>query len=106
MNDIWIATFLMGAVSLLCACLTAFWLFPVGRQGLMGCMAIAIFGMFYFQMYASGQLFWARVLPVSAVIIYSNLSAPLAALAAGWAVHMPNTPVWRRGLMVLLLGGG
>ncbi|MEZ6076459.1 MAG: peptidase C39 [Pirellulaceae bacterium] len=105
MNDIWIAVGVMSSVSMLSG-LLAFWLHPRGRQGLMLCMAVSILGMFYFQLYASGQLFWARLLPVSAAIIYSNFSAPLAALAAGWAAHMPNTPVWRRTLMVVLLGGG
>lgn len=105
MNDIWIAVGVMSTVSLLSG-LTAFWLHPKGRQGLMMCMAVSILAMFYFQLYASGRLFWARLLPFSAAIIYSNLSAPLAAMAAGWAARMPNTPVWRRTLMVMLLGGG
>jgi hypothetical protein len=106
MNDIWIAVGVMSAVSLVCGGLAAGWLYPTGRQGVMLCMAVTILGMFYFQIYASGQLFWARLLPVSAAIIYTNLSAPLAALAAGWSVRLPNTPAWRKGLMVLLLGGG
>ncbi len=105
MNDIWIAVGVMCTVSLLCG-LVAHWIRPDGRQGLMLCMAASVLGMFYFQMYAAGQLFWARLLPVSAAIIYSNMSAPLAALAAGWAAHMPSTPFWRRALMVALLGGG
>lgn len=105
MNDIWIAVGVMSTVSLLCGG-AAYWLHPTGRQGLMLCMAVSILGMFYFQLYASGQLFWARLLPVSAAIIYSNMSAPLAALSAGWAAHMPNTPFWRRAIMVTLLGGG
>ena len=73
MNDIWLAVGIMSSVSMLSG-LLAFWLHPTGRQGLMLCMAVTIFGMFYFQLYASGQLFWARLLPVSAAIIYSNLS--------------------------------
>ncbi len=105
MNDILIAAGVMSLVSLLSG-LIAYWLHPRGRQGLMLCMSVTILGMFYFQLYASGQLFWARLIPVSAAIIYSNLSAPLAAMAAGWAAHLPNTPVWRRAAMVLLLGAG
>lgn len=73
-------------------------------QGIKLCMAVSLLGMFYFQLYASGQLFWARLIPVSAAIVYSNLSAPLAALAAGWSLRLPQTPVWRRMLMVVLLG--
>lgn len=105
MQDIWIAVAVMGGISLLCGLLAGGWLYPVGGQGVKLCMAVSLLGMFYFQLYASGQLFWARLVPVSAAIVYSNLSAPLAALAAGWSLRLQKTPVWRRALMVALLGG-
>lgn len=110
MNDIWIAVAVMGAVSLLCGVLAASWLYPragqdVNGQGVKLCMAVSLLGMFYFQLYASGQLFWARLIPASAAIVYSNMAAPLAALAAGWSLRLLHTPVWRRTLMVVLLGG-
>lgn len=110
MQDIWIAAVVMGVFSLLCGLLAAVWLYPRSGQGASGqgiklCMAVSLLGMFYFQLYASGQLFWARLIPVSAAIIYSNLAAPLAALAAGWSLRLANTPLWRRLLMVGLLGG-
>lgn len=111
MNDIWIAVGVMGCISLLCGLLAAAWLYPRAGQGLktgqgvMLCMAVSLLGMFYFQLYASGQLFWARLIPLSAAIVYSNLAAPLAALAAGWSLRLPQTPLWRRALMAVLLGG-
>lgn len=105
MQDIWIAVAVMVGISLLCGLMAGGWLYPRSGQGVKLCMALSLLGMFYFQLYASGQLFWAKLIPVSAAIVYSNLSAPLAALAAGWSLRLPQTPIWRRALMVALLGG-
>jgi hypothetical protein len=56
-----------------------------------------------FLLYGSGQLFWARAIPVSAAIIYSNMATIFAAMAAGWAWRLPHTPQWRRASLAALL---
>lgn len=75
-------------------------------QRTMACLAIAALAMVLFLLYAAGQLFWARFVPSSAAIIYTNLSAVFAALAAGWAWRLPKTPVWRRAILSFLLASG
>ena len=70
------------------------------------CLTVSVLAMVFFLIYAAGQLFWARIVPSSAAIIYTNFAAILAALAAGWAWRLPNTPAWRRGAMTLLLAMG
>lgn len=55
------------------------------------------------------RLYWARLLPVSAAIIYSNLSVLSLAAGAGAAFRLPNRPRWRQYLsavaMMVLAGG-
>lgn len=72
-------------------------------QRVMLLMTLAILGAFYFLFYSSGQLYWAKLVPSSAAIIYTNFAALLAAMAAGWALRLPHTPRWRRiGITILL----
>ncbi|MCA9134072.1 MAG: hypothetical protein KDA45_12985 [Planctomycetales bacterium] len=104
MLDIWTAVAVMSALSL-----GAGWLFfrllPAtgsGQWAVVG-LAFAVVAMIYFLLYGSGQLFWARFVPVSAAIIYTNLAAIFAAIAAGCAGRLPQTPAWRRGLLSGLL---
>ncbi|MGB7327306.1 MAG: peptidase C39 [Rubripirellula sp.] len=74
-------------------------------QRTIACLAFSVIGMVFYLFYASGQLFWARFVPSSAAIIYTNLAAIFAALAAGWAWRLPKTPLWRRFVMAVLLAG-
>ncbi|MEO9592753.1 peptidase C39 [Rhodopirellula bahusiensis] len=75
-------------------------------QRVMLCLSLAVLAMIYFLFYASGQLFWAKWVPDSAAIIYTNFASIFAALAAGWALRLPKTPAWRRGILAVLLGMG
>ena len=104
MNDIWIAVAVMTCISVLAALLTSQLLYRSEGQSVILGITLAVFATVVFQIYASGQLFWARVFPTSAAIIYSNLAAIFAALAAGWAWRLPETPLWRRAGLSSVLG--
>ncbi|WP_047813641.1 C39 family peptidase [Rhodopirellula islandica] len=73
-------------------------------QRVMLCLSLAVLAMIYFLFYASGQLFWAKYVPNSAAIVYTNFASIFAALAAGWALRLPQTPAWRRVILSALLG--
>ena len=104
MNDIWIAVAVMTCISVLAALLTSQLLYRSEGQSVILGITLAVFATVVFQIYASGQLFWAKVFPTSAAIIYSNLAAIFAALAAGWAWRLPETPLWRRAGLSSVLG--
>lgn len=72
-------------------------------QRVMLCLSLAVLAMIYFLFYATGQLFWARYVSSSAAIVYTNFASIFAGLAAGWAMRLPKTPIWRRGLLSFLL---
>ena len=73
------------------------------RQRQMLLVALSSFGMFAFLFYAAGRLYWAIAITDSAVIIWSNLTPLLAAVAAGVCVRLAETPLWRRIVMGLAL---
>ena len=55
------------------------------------------------------RVMWARVMPFSNAIIWSNLTVLALAVAAGAAFRLPNRPLWRRCLSftaLLLLAFG
>jgi len=101
--DLWIAIAVMTVLSAAAASLVVTRLYSDVGQGTTLGLAMSAFGMVIFLLYGSGQLFWARVIPVSAAIIYSNLAAIFAAMAAGWAWRLPETPQWRRASLATLL---
>ena len=104
--DLWIAIAVMSFLAALAAVIVATRLYSDTGQWTMLGLAASAFGMVIFLLYGSGQLFWARLIPVSAAIIYSNLSAIFAAMAAGWAWRLPKTPQWRRATLAVLLSIG
>jgi predicted double-glycine peptidase len=59
-----------------------------------------LFGCFF-----SGRLFWAHIIPGSAVIHWSNLMPLLVAFAAGLACRAPGLTRWRRTVTVAVLAG-
>jgi hypothetical protein len=101
MADIWTAIVVMLFVSAAAATLSARYLSRDKGQSVMLCLALSIVAMIFFLMYLASQLFWARIVPSSAAIIYTNLAAIFAALGAGWAWRLPNTPTWRRATLTL-----
>lgn len=103
MTDIAIAIVVMTAISIVAGLLTATYAYSPKGQRVMLCIACSVLAAVYFLFYGSGQLFWARIIPNSAAIIYSNFAAIFAALASGWASRLPNTPIWRRSVLILLL---
>ena len=103
MPDIWIAIIVMSCVSVAAALLSGGVLYSAKGQRVILLLALAVFATVYFLFYASGQLFWARVVPNSASIIYTNLASVFAGLAAGWAWRLPETPIWRRAALTSFL---
>src|SRR5262245_30584462 len=103
MLDIWIAVGVMIVVAAGAAIVSARFLSTDKGQRVMLLLALSIVSAFFFLLYFAGQLFWARIVPSSAAIIYTNLAALFAGLGAGWAWRMPRTPRWRRISMSLIL---
>lgn len=99
--DLWIAIAVMTVLAAAAAAVVVTKLHSEAGQGTMLGLTVSAFGMVIFLLYGSGQLFWARLIPVSAAIIYSNLAAIFAATAAGWAWRLPNTPAWRRATLAI-----
>lgn len=104
MADIWIAVAVMVLLSMGAAWLTARYLSPQHGQSVMLWLTLSVVAVIFFCLYWAGQLFWARIVPSSAAIIYTNLAAIFAGLGTGWASRLPNTPRWRRAIMAVGLG--
>ncbi len=49
------------------------------------------------------RLFWANLIPVSAAIIYSNVTVLSLAAGAGAAFRLPNRPRWRQYLSAIAM---
>jgi hypothetical protein len=105
MQDIWVAVGVMIFVAVGAGVVSARFLSTDKGQRVMLLLALSLVATFFFLLYFVGQLFWARVVPLSAAIIYSNLAAVFAGLGAGWAWRMPGTPWWRRISLTLILSG-
>lgn len=103
MSDIWIAVAVMSCLCLAAGTVAARWLYSEKGQGTVAMLSVSLAAMVLFLFYLAGHFFWARIVPHSAAIIYTNLSAIFAALAAGWSWRMPKTPAWRRGLFASVL---
>lgn len=101
--DLTVAAVVMIGLSLVAGCFTAFVAYSSKGQLTMLGLALATPAMVYFLFYGSGQLFLAKYVSDSAAIVYTNLAAIFAAMAAGWAWRLPKTPMWRRGLLTVLL---
>ena len=67
-------------------------------------MAILLLGAFGNVFYSTGRIIWAKYIPHSAVIVWANLIPIAAAIAAGLAFRLPNTPRWRQFLSSGMLG--
>ena len=104
MPDIWVAVVVMSCISLAAAAVAGGCLHTEKRQRGTALLALSITATFLFLLYFNGQLFWARIVPSSAAIIYTNLAAVFAGLAAGWGWRLPNTPLWRRSFLAIALG--
>lgn len=104
MSDIWSAVVVMACVSAAAAWLSANRFHTDKPQRAVLLLAMSVFATFMFLLYFAGQLFWARIVPSSAAIIYSNLAAVFAGLGAGWSWRLPGTPSWRRAVLAVLLG--
>lgn len=105
MQDIWVAVGVMIFVAVGAGVVSARFLSTDKGQRVMLLLALSLVATFFFLLYFAGQLFWARIVPFSAAIIYTNLAAVFAGLGAGWAWRMPGTPWWRRISLTLILSG-
>ena len=104
MSDIWIAIVVMSGVSAAAAWLSARYLYTEEGQRVILLLTLSISATVFFLLYLSGQLFWTRIVPSSAAIIYTNLASVFAGLGAGWGWRLPNVPRWRRALLATVLG--
>lgn len=104
MSDIWTAVVVMACVSAAAGTLSATCFHTEKGQRVVLLLALSIFATFLYLLYFAGQLFWARIVPSSAAIIYTNLAAVFAGLGAGWGWRLPNKPFWRRLTLAILLG--
>lgn len=101
--DLLTAFAMMGGISLTLGLICG--LAPVPRgQWLVLCLTAALCGGFAFLWYSAGRLYWAGWIGASAVIVWSNFTPLLFAVAAGLAFRLPKTPLWRRCLSGTLLG--
>ncbi len=103
MTDITVAIIAMISLSTVTSLLAGRYFYSTKGQWTMLALAMSVLAMVYFLFYGSGQLIWARLVPSSAAIIYTNISAIFAAMAAAWAWRLPETPAWRRAGLSLLL---
>ena len=103
MSDIWIAVIVMTFVSATAATISGRFLYTEKGQLVMLLLSLSVFATVLFQIYLTGQLFWARIVPDSAAIIYTSLAAVFAAMGAGWGWRLPKTPTWRRALIAVAL---
>lgn len=103
MTDLWIAIAVMTSLSIGLGIFAARYAYATEGQLTVVYLSLAVVAMIYFALYGLGQLFWAKWIPSSAAIIYSNFAAFFAALAAGWALRLPRIPQPRRVLLSVLL---
>lgn len=106
LSDLFFAAIIMMFLSASAGLFTGFVAYSSKGQRTMLGLAVATLAMVHFLFYGSGQLFWARYVTDSAAIVYTNLAAIFAAMAAGWAWRLPETPVWRRALFATMLAIG
>ncbi|SFJ07724.1 cysteine peptidase family C39 domain-containing protein [Planctomicrobium piriforme] len=104
MSDIWTAVVVMSLVSAAAGILSARYLSTAKGQWVMLLLTLSITAVVFFLLFFAGQLFWARIVPSSAAIIYTNLAAVFAGLGAGWGWRLPQATRWRRILLSILLG--
>ncbi|MGI9518389.1 MAG: peptidase C39 [Pirellulaceae bacterium] len=105
MLDLWIAVIVMGVICAAAAGAAYGFLYSEKHPRMViAFMALAILGAVLFLLRLQGHLMWARFVPHSAAIIYTNVAALFAALAAGWGARLPDTPRWRRMGVSGLLG--
>ena len=94
----------MSCISAAAALLSGGYLYSAKGQRVILLLTLAVFATIHFLIYASGQLFWARIVPSSAAIVYTNLAAVFAGLGSGWGWRLPKTPTWRRAGLASVLG--
>ena len=104
MSDIWLAIIVMSFLSMASAGLSAYYPYTERGQVMLLLLALSIFATITFKVYLAGELFWARIVPSSAAIIYTNLAAIFASFGVGWGWRLPNAPTWRRASVATVLG--
>ncbi len=104
MSDLWTAIAVMSGVSAAAVLLSAGYLHSEKGQRVKLLLALSVLATVLFLLFLAGQLFWARLVPSSAAIIYTNFAAVFAGLGAGWGWRLPNTPKWRRAFIASSLG--
>ena len=112
MADLWYALITMALISIGLAAWTAKHLKPsaedaeedcVDRRPAIVASIAAMFGlsMIYF---TKDRLFWAQWIPVSSMIIWSNVTVVALAIAAGASFRLPHRPRWRQWFSAIALG--
>ncbi|MEL6895047.1 MAG: peptidase C39 [Planctomycetota bacterium] len=103
MTDIWLAVAVVLGVALaLGSTLGRIAIRNIGRWAT-GLFALTLMTMVLTLLMTWGRLYWARWLPVSAAIIYTNVAVYFGAAAAGLSLGLEKIPLTRRvGTCVLL----
>ena len=89
MSDIWFAIVVMSLVSAAAAIFSVRYLYTEKGQRVTLLFALSICATYFFLRFFASQLYWARIFPSSAAIIYTNLAAIFAGLGAGWGWRLP-----------------
>lgn len=102
MQDLLIATSVMVVVCLAIGWFVGSWIKPDSKlSSFVLCLSVmAAAGCVYF---LNGWLTWARYVPLSAAIIWTNFAPIFLCIAAAAALAIPNRPRWRRGGLSVVL---
>ncbi len=106
MSDLYVAYTAMFVLSAVAGYSAAKWCYPASRQTLVLLLTLMLVATFFYMSQVAGQLYLARFVPLSAAIIWTNITPVLAALAAGWLLRLTEVPQPRRGILcgVLCIG--
>lgn len=103
MSDLVIA---MSVMVCLCLVIGAFVALRMKRESRISSVVLcasvlAAAGCVYF---LNGLLTWARFVPLTAAIVWTNFAPLFLCVASAAALAIPNRPLWRRGGLSMLLG--
>lgn len=103
-RDLWVAIVIMGGVSGFAGVVAHVRLRKRTDRAAPLTLVLMLVSAVGFVFGLKDHLVWARWIPVSAAVIYSNAVPVLLAIAAGLAACLPQRPVWRRSLGAVALG--
>ncbi|QDV46655.1 Peptidase C39 family protein [Stieleria neptunia] len=103
MLDLVVATSVM-----ICLCLVIGWFVAsrMKRQSRLSSvvLCVSVFSAAGYVYFLNGMLTWARFVPLTAAIVWTNFAPIFLCVASAAALAIPNRPLWRRGGLSLVLG--